>query len=91
MCWSPQRTCAVASLRCPGTRHAGGSLVLLDLEAGGVVALVESFRTGQAMESPREVVEYQELYEAAQVKALPVHESSAAIARYMKDYEDAED
>ncbi len=52
---------------------------------------MESFRTGQAMESPREVVEYQELYEAAQVKALPVHESSAAIARYMKDYEDAED
>ncbi|MBB1256751.1 helix-turn-helix transcriptional regulator [Streptomyces sp. OF3] len=35
----------------------GGSLDLLDLESGGTIALVESFRTGEPVESPRGVVE----------------------------------
>jgi hypothetical protein len=69
----------------------GGSLNLLDLEAGGTVALVESFRTGQGIESPREVVEYEELFEAVQLAALSAERSSEVIDRYMKGYEDAED
>jgi transcriptional regulator with XRE-family HTH domain len=69
----------------------GGSLNLLDLEAGGTVALVESFRTGQPVESPREVVEYEELFEAVQHEALPVHESGDLIRRYIEDYDDAAD
>ncbi|MEV0962388.1 Scr1 family TA system antitoxin-like transcriptional regulator [Streptomyces sp. NPDC049910] len=68
----------------------GGSLDLLDLP-GGTVALVESFRTGQAVESSRAVVEYEELFEAAQRAALPEEASTAIIRRYMERYENEDD
>lgn len=63
----------------------GGSLVLLDLP-GGPLALVENFRTAQGVELPREVVEYQELYEAVDREALTVMESAELIGEYMKEY-----
>jgi hypothetical protein len=63
----------------------GGSLVLLDLP-GGPLALVENFRTAQGIELPREVVEYQELYEAVDREALTVMESAELIGEYMKEY-----
>ncbi|SFD59705.1 Helix-turn-helix [Streptomyces aidingensis] len=66
----------------------GGSLVLLDLADGGTVALVESFRTGQAIETPRIVVEYEELFETVQSQALSAEESNALITKYLKEYAD---
>jgi transcriptional regulator with XRE-family HTH domain len=64
----------------------GGSLYLLDLR-GGTLAMLENFRTAQGVESPREVAEYQELFDAADWQALSVDESAELIDRYRKEYE----
>ncbi|SFD43281.1 helix-turn-helix domain-containing protein [Streptomyces aidingensis] len=69
----------------------GGSLFLLDLTEGGTIALVESFRTGHGIESPREVAEYEELFEATQMAALSEKASSDVVLRYLKEYEHESD
>ncbi|MBB1261451.1 DUF5753 domain-containing protein [Streptomyces alkaliterrae] len=65
----------------------GGSLNLLDLESGGTLALVESFRTGEAIEAPREIVEYEELFEAAKESSLSVDDSANLFTRYLQEYD----
>jgi transcriptional regulator with XRE-family HTH domain len=69
----------------------GGTLVLLDLEGGRTAALVENFRTAQPVESPSEVVECQELFEAVQSSALDGKASAELIRRYIKEYDHAAD
>ncbi|WP_173019558.1 helix-turn-helix domain-containing protein [Streptomyces alkaliphilus] len=64
----------------------GGSLLLLDLETGPPVALVESFRTGVPIESRWEYVECAEIFQVARQMALPVDESTELIRRYEKEY-----
>lgn len=68
----------------------GGSLYLFDLP-GGTVVMVENFRSGQGVQAPAEVVEYEELFEAAERKALPVEDSAELISRYAKEYEIEDD
>lgn len=68
----------------------GGSLFLLDLP-GGTLAMVENFRLAQGVECARDVVEYQELFDAVDRQALTVEESAEVISGYKKDYEYAAD
>ncbi|MFE1960827.1 DUF5753 domain-containing protein [Streptomyces sp. NPDC059479] len=64
----------------------GGSLVLLALKEGGKVGLVESFKNGESVESPRRVAELVQLFEIACSQALPVGESLDLVDQYLKEY-----
>ncbi|MGP4111558.1 helix-turn-helix domain-containing protein [Streptomyces sp. 4N509B] len=64
----------------------GGSLNLLALAEGGTVGLVESFKNGEFVESPKKIAELVHLFELACSKALPGKESSDLISTYLKEY-----
>ncbi|MGK5533487.1 helix-turn-helix domain-containing protein [Streptomyces sp. URMC 129] len=64
----------------------GGSLTLLSLKNGTEVGLVESFKTGHPVESPKRVVELVQLFEMACSKALSEPESLEVIRGYLKEY-----
>ncbi|MDT0306948.1 helix-turn-helix transcriptional regulator [Streptomyces sp. DSM 44917] len=69
----------------------GGGLTLLSPREGGTVGLVESFRTGEVVESPRRVAELAQLFQVACDKALPVQQSREIIRSYLREYEDEQD
>ena len=64
----------------------GGSLVLLALKEGGKVGLVESFMSGECVESPRKVAELVQFFEVACSKALSGNDSLDLIRQYEKEY-----
>ncbi|MFD8385235.1 helix-turn-helix domain-containing protein [Streptomyces sp. NPDC059679] len=64
----------------------GGSLILLALKEGGTVGLVESFKNGESVESPKRVAELVQHFEIACSKALPENESLDLIHQYLKEY-----
>jgi len=66
----------------------GGSLTLLTLKNGATVALVESFASGEAVDSPKRVVELVQRFDVARSKALPEIESLDLIRTYLKEYAD---
>ncbi|MGD3111082.1 helix-turn-helix domain-containing protein [Streptomyces sp. YGL11-2] len=66
----------------------GGSLILLTLKDGTTTALVESFASGEAVDSPKKVVELAQRFDVARSKALPESESLDLIRRYLKEYAD---
>ncbi|AJC58112.1 helix-turn-helix transcriptional regulator [Streptomyces sp. 769] len=66
----------------------GGSLTLLTLKDGATVALVESFASGEAVDSPNGVVELVERFDIARSMALVESESLDLIRRYLKEYAD---
>jgi transcriptional regulator with XRE-family HTH domain len=66
----------------------GGSLTLLTFKTGAEVGLVESFKTGEAVESAKRLVELVQFFEMACSKALPEEESLNLITRYVKEYGD---
>jgi plasmid maintenance system antidote protein VapI len=86
--YGANRRVRVKMLPCSAREHGvmGGSLFLLDLR-GGTLAMVENFRTAQGIESARDVVEYQELYDAVDGAALTVEDSAEMVRQYMKEYE----
>lgn len=67
----------------------GGSLTLLTLKGGGTVALVESFDSGEAVDSPKKLVELAQRFDLARSKALPEPESLDLIRNYLEEYADA--
>ncbi|MQY13877.1 hypothetical protein SRB5_40330 [Streptomyces sp. RB5] len=66
----------------------GGSLTLLTLRNGSTVALVESFASGEPVESPQKVLELVERFDIGRSKALPASESLKLIRSYLKGYAD---
>ncbi|MFD5031207.1 Scr1 family TA system antitoxin-like transcriptional regulator [Streptomyces sp. NPDC058220] len=66
----------------------GGSMTLMTLGEGGTIALVESFDSGEAVESTKAVVELTERFDVVRAMASTVDESLDLIRRYLKEYED---
>lgn len=66
----------------------GGSLMLLTLKDGATVALVESYDSGEAVDSPKRAVELVQRFDVARSKALPESESLDLIRHYLKEYAD---
>ncbi|NJP99457.1 DUF5753 domain-containing protein [Streptomyces zingiberis] len=66
----------------------GGCLTLLTLRDGGTMAFVESFKSGETVESPKEVVELSQRFDIARSLALPEDKSLSLIRRYLEEYAD---
>ncbi|WP_237319597.1 helix-turn-helix transcriptional regulator [Streptomyces sp. JJ36] len=69
----------------------GGSLSLLTLRNGSSLAYVESFISGEAIESPGRVLGLTQRLDISRSKALPERESLDLISRYLGEYEDEDD
>ncbi|MGW7292288.1 helix-turn-helix domain-containing protein [Streptomyces xiamenensis] len=69
----------------------GGSLTLLTLRDGATVSLVESFDTGDAVGSPRRIVDLSQRFDLARSKALSPSDSADLIRAYLKGYEGESD
>ncbi|MFI1951043.1 DUF5753 domain-containing protein [Streptomyces xinghaiensis] len=66
----------------------GGGLTLMTLKDGRTIALVESFDSGEAVESPRRVVDLTDRFDLARSLALTDDASIDLISDYLKEYED---
>lgn len=69
----------------------GGGLTLMTLTDGGTIALVESFDSGEGVDSANRVVELTDRLDLARAMALTDDESLDLIRRYLKEYEDDRD
>ncbi|MDT0441271.1 helix-turn-helix domain-containing protein [Streptomyces johnsoniae] len=69
----------------------GGSLTLLSLKDGGTVANIESFDSGEAVDSPRRLATYVQRLDVVRAMALPENESLDLLRSYRKEYEDEGD
>jgi hypothetical protein len=69
----------------------GGSLSLVTLQNGATIGYVESFASGDQLESPKMVLELTQLLDIARSKALPESESLELIKSYLKEYEHERD
>ncbi|MFG2531337.1 Scr1 family TA system antitoxin-like transcriptional regulator [Streptomyces sp. NPDC048516] len=69
----------------------GGSLSLLTLPNGATIGYVESFFSGESVESPAKVLELTHMFDVARSKALPERESLDLIRGYLRKYEDEDD
>ncbi|WP_329127874.1 helix-turn-helix transcriptional regulator [Streptomyces caniferus] len=69
----------------------GGSLSLHTLPNGVTHAYVESFASGEAVESPERVLELTQRFDVARSKSLPERETLDLIRRYLREYENEED
>ncbi|WP_405949356.1 DUF5753 domain-containing protein [Streptomyces prunicolor] len=69
----------------------GGSLTLHTLSDGATIAGVESFDSGEAVESPRRVLELTQKFDMARSAALTDDESRDLIRTYLKEYEVEDD
>ncbi|SFD58788.1 helix-turn-helix domain-containing protein [Streptomyces aidingensis] len=67
----------------------GGTLLLHTNREGKTAAVVESFRTGEPMESPEKVAEFVQLFDVACSKSLPEDESLDLVRQYAKEYKNA--
>jgi transcriptional regulator with XRE-family HTH domain len=65
----------------------GGCLTLLTLRNGGTMAFVESFASGDQVESPRRVLELTERLDVARSMALSDVKSLELIQNYLREYE----
>lgn len=65
----------------------GGSLTLHTLPDGTTIAVVESFDSGEPVESPRRVLELTQKFDTARTLALTDDESLDLIRKYLKEYE----
>lgn len=69
----------------------GGGLTIMTLRKGGTIALVESFDSGEAVESTKRVVELSVRFDLARSLALTDEKSLDLMRRYLKEYEDERD
>ncbi|MFK0265436.1 Scr1 family TA system antitoxin-like transcriptional regulator [Streptomyces angustmyceticus] len=69
----------------------GGSLSLHTLPNGATLAYVESFASGEPVESPERVLELTQRFDVARAKSLPERETLDLIHRYLREYENEED
>ncbi|MEE4585262.1 MULTISPECIES: helix-turn-helix domain-containing protein [Streptomyces violaceusniger group] len=69
----------------------GGGLTLLTLKSGGTIGLVESFDSGEVVESPKRLARLSQSFAVVTSKALPEDKSINLIRQYLKDYENEHD
>lgn len=69
----------------------GGSLSLHTLRNGTTLAYVESFASGEPIESPERILELTQRFDVARSKALPEMETLDLIRGYLREYEDEDD
>ncbi|WP_129768562.1 helix-turn-helix transcriptional regulator [Streptomyces sp. L-9-10] len=69
----------------------GGSLSLQTFQNGATIAYVESFVSGESVESPKKILRLTQMFDTARSKALPEKESLALMRTYLGEYENAED
>lgn len=69
----------------------GGCLTLLTMRDGGTMAFVESFKSGETVGSPKEVIELSQRFDVARSLALPEDKSLHLIRGYLKEYADEYD
>lgn len=69
----------------------GGSLTLHTLPDGATIAVVESFDSGEPVESPRRVLELTQRFDTVRSLALTDDESFDLIRTYVKEYEVEDD
>lgn len=65
----------------------GGSLTLLTLLKGETIAYVESFDSGELVESTKKVIEHTQRFDVARSLALPEEKSTDLIRQYLEEYE----
>ncbi|WP_418952420.1 Scr1 family TA system antitoxin-like transcriptional regulator [Streptomyces albireticuli] len=68
------------------TGCSGGSLTFLTAPNGVTLAYVESFGSGELVESPKRVVELLQRYDAVRGLALPECESMELVRKYLEEY-----
>lgn len=69
----------------------GGSLSLQTFQNGATLAYVESFVSGESVESPKRILRLTQMFDTARSKALPEKESLALMNAYLGEYKNAED
>ncbi|MFG2863055.1 Scr1 family TA system antitoxin-like transcriptional regulator [Streptomyces sioyaensis] len=69
----------------------GGSLSLHTLRNGVTLAYVESFASGEPVESPERILELTQRFDVARSKSLPEQESLDLIRSYLREYENEDD
>ncbi|MEC4020511.1 DUF5753 domain-containing protein [Streptomyces sp. H27-D2] len=69
----------------------GGSLTLHTLPDGATIAVVESFDSGEPVDSPRRVLDLTQRFDMARSLALTDDESLDLIRKYLKEYEVEDD
>ncbi|MEV6132721.1 helix-turn-helix transcriptional regulator [Streptomyces violaceusniger] len=69
----------------------GGSLSLLTLQSGATIGYVESFASGEPVDSPSKILELTQLFDVARSKALPEKESLALVHTYLREHENEDD
>ncbi|WKK25901.1 helix-turn-helix transcriptional regulator [Streptomyces olivoreticuli] len=65
----------------------GGSLTLLTAPNGSTIAYVESFGSGELVESPKRVVELSQRFDTVRGLALPECESLELVRKYLEEYQ----
>jgi transcriptional regulator with XRE-family HTH domain len=83
----PRLTVQVLPFDRGGHPMLGGSLTLHTLPDGATIAVVESFDSGEPVESPRRVLELTQKFDMARSLALTDDESVDLIRTYLKEYE----
>ncbi|MGW7578979.1 helix-turn-helix domain-containing protein [Streptomyces sp. NPDC054765] len=66
----------------------GGSLSLLTLRNGATIGYVESFFSGEQVESTGKILELTHMFDVARSKALPERETLDLLSSYLREYED---
>ncbi|MER8067361.1 helix-turn-helix transcriptional regulator [Streptomyces sp. NPDC094034] len=69
----------------------GGSLSLQTFRNGATIGYVESFASGESVESPKRILRLTQMLDKARSKALPEKESLTLMRTYLGEYENAED
>lgn len=84
---SPQVTVQVLPFTARQHPMQGGSLSLLTLPNGSTIGYVESFATGELLESPKRILELTQRFDTARSQALAQEQSIDLIREYLRGYE----
>ncbi len=88
---SPQVTVQVLPFAQGEHPMLGGSLSLLTLCNGTAIGYVESFFSGEQVESAGKVLELTHMFDVARSKALPENETLNLLRGYLREYDDEDD
>jgi transcriptional regulator with XRE-family HTH domain len=85
--WGPLATVQVLPFARGGHPMLGGSLSLLTLPNGTTIAYVESFASGEAVQSPKRMLDLTQRFDVARALALPQDESLDLLRHYLREYD----
>lgn len=82
---SPHVSCQIFPFGAGVHPMLGGSLTLLTMNDGEAVGHLESFGSGELVESPKRIIELTELFDTVRAGALPQEESLSLIRKYAEE------